>query len=950
MISLPPDILQIASWFAGLVTFIVGLYILFLNVWHIANRHVGALLVLTAINGIATGALLTARNAAQAALPLSILAMTTPLIMVGLLPVSIVLVKPAWMQGRRRWLWWGAYGLMLLPAVLTLADLIARTQLWYTGVNPQTYAGGVLPLNLYAAGQMSLLIRVGMNLVPVSAALALLYIAVFDKEITSATRRMAWLLLGAIGAVIAIQLGLQNVLTIGMREVLSSLILALAYAYAGLQEMISERIHQRGKLQTRLTLLILAITISVLVAVVAFMNLRAQALLEKDAEEQLRTSNESIANSVSVWLNLSASALNQLVSLDDIVSMEAERQKPILQAMAAAYPMDMYLISTTDLKGINVARNDDEAPKDYKDRLWFQGAVQGAPLTLQTLQSSRTTGNPALVMSVPIRDKSGAIVGVGMFASELSSLAQQVRARKIGNTGFAYVTDASNLVVAQPDPPFFAQSSDLSAYPPIKALRQGAQGIQTFTDEEGQQWRAYISTLDNGWGVIIQQRESELLGTLRTFRQGAWILLGVGIALILALSWLSIRQALRPIGALMDTVTAITAGDLSRTAPVESGDEIGALARAFNSMTDQIRTLIGSLEQRIAERTADLERRSSYLQASAQVASAASSILDTEQLINQVVELIRERFDLYYVGLFLIDEAGQWAVLRAGTGQAGQAMLARGHRRKVGEGMVGWSVANAQARVALEAGADAVRLGTAELPDTRSEAAIPLRSRDRVLGALTVQSAQPGVFDQDTVAVLQTMADQVAVALDNARLFAESQQALNAMRRTSAQLRREAWSELLRARPALGYRSEERGITEAEDIWRPEMEQALHTGQVAFGDGGDEVKHPLAVPIQVRGNVIGVLDTCQPDEATQWTPDQVALLEALAEQIGLALDNMRLFEDTQRRAVREQIIGAVTTRMRETLDIEAVLQTAAQEMCQRLNLAAVEVRMGGSKL
>jgi GAF domain-containing protein len=342
-------------------------------------------------------------------------------------------------------------------------------------------------------------------------------------------------------------------------------------------------------------------------------------------------------------------------------------------------------------------------------------------------------------------------------------------------------------------------------------------------------------------------------------------------------------------------------------------------------------------------RTHELERRSAYLQGSAEVGRTATTVLQTEQLVRQVVELIRDRFGLYYVGLFLLNESGEWAVLRAGTGDAGREMLARGHRIRVGEGMIGWSIAHAQARVALDAGVDAVRLATPELPDTRSEAALPLRSRDQVLGALTVQSDQSGAFDKDTIVVLQTMADQVAIALDNARLFSESQAALEATRRVYGELSREVWAELIHAQPNLGFIKNEYGVFPVREVWRPEMRTALQTKETATGEDGVA---SLAMPIKVRGQVIGVINACKPEGAGEWTPEQTTLLETMTEQLGVALESARLYQDAQRRAARERLVGDVTARMRETLDLETVLKTATREIGEVLGLAALDVRLG----
>jgi DNA-binding LacI/PurR family transcriptional regulator/signal transduction histidine kinase len=188
-----------------------------------------------------------------------------------------------------------------------------------------------------------------------------------------------------------------------------------------------------------------------------------------------------------------------------------------------------------------------------------------------------------------------------------------------------------------------------------------------------------------------------------------------------------------------------------------------------------------------------MEHRALQLQTAAEVSRATSSILDPDELIQQVVNLARERFDLYYAGLFLVDEIGEWAVLRAGTGEAGRVMLEQGHRLEIGgASMIGWCVANKQARIALDVGAEAVRFENPHLPETRSEIALPLISRDEVLGALTIQSTQEAAFSQEDIAVLQTMADQLANAITNARLYGQAQQEIVERKRAEAALTQQA--------------------------------------------------------------------------------------------------------------------------------------------------------------
>ncbi|HDD24700.1 MAG TPA: PAS domain S-box protein [Chloroflexi bacterium] len=192
--------------------------------------------------------------------------------------------------------------------------------------------------------------------------------------------------------------------------------------------------------------------------------------------------------------------------------------------------------------------------------------------------------------------------------------------------------------------------------------------------------------------------------------------------------------------------------------------------------------MVGTISRDVTEHKQDeiehrrlqaaLEHRSTLLQTAAEVSKSAGTILDPNELIERTVNLIRERFNFYYVGLFLVDEAGEYAVLRAGTGEAGRQMLAAGHRLEVGgDSMVGWCVAHRQARIALDVGQEAIRFDNPLLPLTRSEMALPLMLHDRMIGALTVQSAEEAAFSQEDITVLQVMADQLAIAIENARLY-----------------------------------------------------------------------------------------------------------------------------------------------------------------------------------
>jgi len=402
-------------------------------------------------------------------------------------------------------------------------------------------------------------------------------------------------------------------------------------------------------------------------------------------------------------------------------------------------------------------------------------------------------------------------------------------------------------------------------------------------------------------------------------------------------------QIIAPLREMAVSATRVMQGEWDAIRPSPRRDELGTLSRAFHAMTLRMQELVQGLEQEVAERTEDLARRTRYLEATAEVSRDATSVLDPEELLSRVVALISERFAFHRIGIFLLDPTGEWAVLRATSSEGGRQALARGLRLRVGEeGIVGYVARTGKPYVAPDVSDDALFVYDQDVADTRSELVLPLQARGEIIGVLDVQSPEPGVFGDEDVVVLQTLADQVAMAISNARLFQQTQESLEAERRAYGELGHEAWRELLRTRPDLGFIRDERGISPAGDLWLPEMEAVLQTGRSAAGKDGAT---GLAWPITVRGRVIGVIDARKPKDSGEWTAEQVALLEALTEQLGVALESARLYQDTQRRATREQLTGQVTARIRETLDVETVLETAVREISEALGLAALDVRL-----
>ncbi len=421
-------------------------------------------------------------------------------------------------------------------------------------------------------------------------------------------------------------------------------------------------------------------------------------------------------------------------------------------------------------------------------------------------------------------------------------------------------------------------------------------------------------------------------------------ILVVSVAVVFATGILLQQYLNRPLLRLTDGIRIIAEGEYAHYIQPAPQADINAIIEQVNVMAAQIGERDRNLERQVADRTAALRRSSLQLQVAFEVARAVASILDVEQLIHEVTELIYTRFGFFHVGLFLLDETGRWAEYVAGTGDQGVVYSQEHFRLEVGgRSMVGWCTANARPRIAQDVTADAIRYSDERFAEAQAEAVFPLVARGQVLGALDVQSVELNAFDADILAALELMAGQIAVALTNARLFAQSQEALVAERLARGEMLGESWKDLLLGRAEIGYLRDEIGkVLPASGQWKPEMLQAMREGRVL------RVADTLVVPIKSRERLLGALRLRKSAAGTHWSDDEVALTQSLAAQLEVALESARLYQDTQRRAVEERLVSRATGQMRESLDLETVLRTAAEALRESLSLARVEVRLASA--
>lgn len=367
-----------------------------------------------------------------------------------------------------------------------------------------------------------------------------------------------------------------------------------------------------------------------------------------------------------------------------------------------------------------------------------------------------------------------------------------------------------------------------------------------------------------------------------------------------------------------------------------------ATARELSLSNRELSTLQVDLEQRVEERTTELNKRAAQLEAVSSVARAIASVQDLDTLLPAITKLISEQFGFYHVGIFLLDEKRENAILRAANSEGGLQMLSRQHSLPVDRhSIVGYSILHGEPRIALDVGVDVVYFNNPDLPETRSEMALPLRVTEQVIGSLDVQSIQTNAFLEEDISVLTTLADQVAIAIENARLFGEARTALSESRALFERYTQQEWSTFARQAKQTGFIFDGKQVTPLDrSIKREAAKVVVQTGSLSL----EKESASIGIPIRVRGQTIGVLDVRAKRGARQWKQDEISILEAAAERAGLALETARLVQSAQRRAARERAIGDISSKIGAVSNLESILQTAVEELGRRIG-GATEVSL-----
>ena len=568
-------------------------------------------------------------------------------------------------------------------------------------------------------------------------------------------------------------------------------------------------------------------------------------------------------------------------------------------------------------------------------------------------------------------------IGVVAADMQLSSITDQVKSIQVGETGYAFMIDDAGRIITMPaagydmfgiqpqdmnSEEFFKQTilglgtDELNSV--TKRMTAGGNGLLTVDIDGVDTYISFYPIETNGYSIALVVPVSELQAPIllaqNETQQQVQATTRFAATLLLILLMIAIGVSIglgnviaAPIQRLTQVASQVSAGDLTVQAPISTNDEIGTLAHAFNTMTSRLRESLDELERRVNDRTADLtsaneknERRAKQFEAIAHIARTISSTRDLDALLSQITTAIHQDFGFYHVGIFLLDTAREYAVLSAANSEGGKVMLERGHRLKVGEtGLVGYVTGTGKARVALDTGVDSVFFDNPYLPQTRSEITLPLHVGDEIIGALDVQSMEPNAFSQEDINILSALADQVSVAIQNAKQFEETRKALNESEVLSRQFVQAGWQQFTKNRNLLGIRHTGARASLLHRRNGKSKEDQLFVAPMPNGRGA-----ALSLPIKLRGEIIGSVDVRTPDNRP-WDQDEMDIVTAIIERAAIAMENARLLAESQKRAAKERIIGEISAKISMQSEINELLKTAAQELGHNLPGTEIAIQL-----
>ncbi len=725
----------------------------------------------------------------------------------------------------------------------------------------------------------------------------------------------------------------------------------------------TEQREERGSLVRRIPFLILPLILIPLISLGVGAFLSSRNLMRDQAARQMVSAAQAQVQVLQEWTNTSEQHLqlgSQRTDLreaaSDLLRLPASSSNYRAAQNSARTELEDLRVrqGQTLFSGVLLARSSDGTVLASTNPDWEGQASPSLttdaidPLALATYpfydDPLFAPDNLVLISSAPLR-ASGAqegdllLIGVntdtrlGSLLEEMQVFWEQHGIYRV-ERGRTFVLLAPDVLIELPSYATEPEATSGLSHPVFTNAVDTPSGTVEYTNKDDDLVLAgYEWIPDWDLGVVTELPQSDIFADANALAPFTIaMIVGASIFSIAFVVFVANRFLLRPLINLTELAERLSHGDWSFRVPLDRDDEIGTLADSLNSMADELTSIYQSLEDRVEERTRQVRTAS-------EVARDAVAIRDVETLLSETVNLITSRFGFYHAGVFLLDKERENAVLRAASSEGGKRMIEKGYSLSVGKvGIVGFTTGTGKPRIALDVGDDQVHFANPDLPETRSEMALPLQASEQIIGALDVQSKDPDAFDDEDILVLQTMADQLAVAIENARLIGELTELSAQNRRvidvfTSISEQTDYDSLLTKAsesiREMFGFNRVIIGLVEGNEIVvrsasaaegiqptptgipvpleRGPLGRAVVTMKPATSISEDipgisETIHSpsttVSIPLISRGEAIGAI-AVESADLDGINPRDIEFLELIANQVSVALESARLFEETQ---------------------------------------------------
>ena len=756
------------------------------------------------------------------------------------------------------------------------------------------------------------------------------------------------------------------------------------------------RRNNRITLQMRLVLFMLFIALIPLILISSRNIYQTQLALINGAKISLLSSAQQTANSLdtffketlnSLQIEGQFSAFSSYLLLDPLQrprSQEYERAWELLDKLSRKDP-NIVSYALIDIKGNVLLDTAKEISKASELREIYFPQVQFSDHPIVTAVTYAEDGTTNLYFASKVIDDNKNFVGI-LRVKYKSNILQSVITENIGASPDVSVLllDQLNIRMADTQNPNLILKSIVPLELPDYLL---AVDTKRFSNLPREQQTTYLTDFDNAidtakaepffraeltpktpgddsiaiaylqtqpWIVAYSRPSSTFLTEVQRQINTNIVLVVITSVIVAIIAAFLARTFTNPIIALSQVADSISQGDLNARAQTGSSNEIDTLASAFNSMTSQLQSTLTGLEERISERTAALQKNNLQLETIADVSREIAIIRDMNTLLNVSANLIRERLRYYHVGIFLVDERNEFAILRGASSIAAETMLARNYKLKVGQtGLVGNVTKTGQAYIALDVGIDAVHFENPLLPETRSEITLPLRAHGLTIGALDIQANVSNAFNERDIQTFQILADQLSAAIENAQLARQVDSAISELTKTNQAQTQRTWQAANRERVLSAYQYDGVQVSPVPKNLSVNFLNQLKSGKPIVIKPDDTQPSPipgkkntLMIPLMLSNEVIGVIGLEQEDLGHTWSGEEIAIAQAAANRAALSLENSRLLGESQRRASREQTIGQISARIGTGTEIDSILKIAIRELGSQISGAHITVEMG----